>query len=252
MTKLIPFLKSKVFFRNIGILLGLLLLVFGAVSYWLGSYTHHGESISVPDLRGQKIERLKTFLADKNLDFKVNDSLFDLEKPPGTVLEQDPAPKSKVKEGRTIYLTVNSLHPPDVKMPDLADVSLRQAEAILQSFGLRVGQLSYKPDLAKNAVLDQRYKGTSVRPGKSIPKGSEIDLVLGDGVGSVEVPVPDLSGQTYGEALFVLKGSSLNVGMVHFDPGVRDSTRAVIYKQIPEASDNATINQGEAIEIYLH
>lgn len=248
---IVSFLRSKVFFKNLAILLGIILLIFGAVTYWLSSYTHHGESISVPDLRGQKIERLKTFLADKNLDFKVNDSLFVLDQPPGTVLEQDPAPGSKVKEGRTIYLTVNALHPPDVKMPDLADVSLRQAEAILQSFGLRVGRLSYKPDLAKNAVLEQLYKGSVARPGKSIPKGSAIDLVLGDGVGSVEVPVPSLIGQTYGEALFVLKGSSLNIGMVQFDAGVRDSSKAIIYKQQPEPSENGTINQGEAIDIYL-
>ena len=117
MSNLGSFLKSRTFVINLVILLVFLLIVFGGVSSWMSSFTHHGESISVPDLRGQKMERMPAFLADKHLQFKVIDSLFDLEKNPGTVLEQDPAPNSKVKEGRTIYLTVNAQHPPDVKMP---------------------------------------------------------------------------------------------------------------------------------------
>ncbi len=251
MSNLISFIKSRSFVINIVILLAIILIIFGSVSSWMSSFTHHGESISVPDLRGQKIEKMGSFLADKHLQYKVIDSLFDLAKNPGTILEQDPAPNSKVKEDRTIYLTVNAQHPPDVKMPNLIDVSYRQAEAILLSFGLRVGQLTYRPDLAKNAVLDQRYKGNSISAGKSLPKGSKIDLTLGDGLGSVDVPIPDLTGSPLDEALFVLKGSSLNVGTIHYDSGIRDSTKAKIYKQDPIASDGATMNQGEAIDIYL-
>jgi beta-lactam-binding protein with PASTA domain len=251
-SNLFSFLKSKSFLINIIILLVVILIIFGGISSWLSSYTHHGESISVPDLRGQKMDRLESFLAEKHLQYKVIDSLFDLEKSPGTILEQDPAPDSKVKEGRTVYLTVNAQHPPDVKMPNLIDVSYRQAEAILLSFGLRVGQLTYKPDLAKNAVLDQRFKGATIKAGATIPKGSKIDLTLGDGLGSVDVPVPDLTGSTMEEALFVIKGSSLNIGTMYFDKGVRDSTKATVYRQEPAASEGATLNQGEAIDIYLH
>ncbi len=251
MSNLISFLKSKTFLINLAILFVIALIIFGSVSSWLSRFTHHGESISVPDLRGQKIVRLESFLADKHLQYKVIDSLFDLEKSPGTILEQDPAPDSKVKEGRTIYLTINSQNAPDVKMPNLIDVSYRQAEAILLSFGLRVGQLTYKPDLAKNAVLDQRYKGNSITAGKSLPKGSKIDLLLGDGLGSVEVPIPDLTGSPLDEALFVLKGSSLNVGTIFYDKGLRDSTKAKIYRQEPAPVEGATMNQGEAIDIYL-
>ena len=119
MSNLISFLKSRSFVINLVILLVIILIIFGSVSSWMSRFTHHGESISVPDLRGQKIERMESFLADKHLQYKVIDSLFDLQKNPGTILEQDPAPNSKVKEGRTIYLTVNAQHAPDVKMPNL-------------------------------------------------------------------------------------------------------------------------------------
>lgn len=236
---------------NLAIALGIFLIIGFSVSSWLSGFTHHAESISVPDVRGLKLNRLESFLADKNLEFKIVDSLFDIDKAPGVILEQDPAPDSKVKENRTLYLTINASHPPNVKMPNLIDVSYRQAEAILNSYGLKVGQLIYKPDLAKNAVLDQLYKGAHISPMKDIAKGSTIDLVLGDGLGSVDVPVPDLIGLTRNEALFVLKGSSLNIGMVRFDAGVRDSSSARVYRQEPESSNDAVINQGDAVNIYL-
>ena len=251
MSSLFKFLKSKVFFVNVIIAFLLCIVSVYLVYAWMGKITHHGESIAVPNLRGMDVAELDTFLADKSLMYKVVDSLFDGSKPGGTVLEQDPAPESNVKQGRTIYLTVNSASPPKVKMPNLIDVSYRQAEAILQTFGLKVGQLIYEPDLAKNAVLEQHYKGSSIKPGVEIFKGSTIDLVLGDGLGTTEVSVPMLIGLTKSEAMFVLKGSGLLLGEVNYDPDSQDPDEAVIYKQDPSSGLSANVNQGDAINIYL-
>lgn len=245
------FMFSRTFAYNLAAALLLVAGLLIGVQSWLKSFTHHGESITVPDIRGMKQQRMERFLSDNNLRYEIVDSIFEVGKKAGTVLEQDPAPGSKVKEGRTLYITVNSSQPPKVKMPNLIDVSYRQAEAILASFGLKVGQLIYKPDLAKNAVLEQQYRGKPIMHGKEISKGSVIDLVLGDGMGNTEVPVPDLIGLTQGEAIFVLKGSSLNIGTVHMDAGVRDSTRAKVYRQSPEAEGNNMLNQGEAVDIFL-
>ncbi len=247
---LIEFLKSKVFLRNlIGALLLTAVLLFG-VYKWLDIYTMHGESITVPDLRGLTKDRLTSFLENKHLEYKIVDSLYEDGKAPGSVLEQDPSPNSKVKENRTIYLTINSFQPSKVKMPNLIDVSYRQAEAILTTYGLKVGETIYRPDLAKNAVLDQLYHGQHIPPGKEISKGSTIDLVLGDGIGNSEVVVPSLIGLNKSEALFVLKGSSLNIGTIVFDPGGRSQENAVVYKQVP-APGEGTLKQGEAIDLYL-
>ncbi len=251
LTKAKDFFSSKVFLINLLLALVFVGAVLGITYSYLDHYTHHGESISVPDLRGLKKDRLDSFVKDKHLHYAIVDSIFELDKPPGTIVDQDPAPDSKVKEDRTIYLTVNASLPPKIKMPDLIDVSYRQAEAILQTFGLKVGTLIYKPDLAKNAVLGQRYKGSEISSGTEIPQGSVVDLVLGDGLGNTKVPVPNLIGLSKGEAMFVLKGSSLNIGTVFFDPGVKDSTNAKVYKQVPETSDSAAISQGEAVDLYL-
>lgn len=245
------FATSKAFFTSLLLAVALIAGAFIVLGNWLGSYTHHGESITVPDLRGMTKQRLEKFIEDKHLRFQVVDSLFEVGKAPGTVIEQDPAPDSKVKENRTIYLTINSSKPPKVKMPNLVDVSFRQAEAILQTYGLVVGNTIYRPDLAKNAVLGQQYKGHNISPGTEIYKGSVIDLVLGDGQGISTVNVPQLVGLTRSEALFVLRGSALNMGTITFDTGVKNEENAKVYKQSPEAASGATIKQGEGIDLWL-
>src|SRR4030095_4416135 len=228
------FLKSKAFWINLLIAVVFLGTSFGFTYKWLNSYTRHGSSVSVPDLRGMQMSKLDAFLKQKNLRYKISDStIFDLSKPPGTIIEQDPQPNEKVKEQRTIYLSVTKITPPGVKIPDLEDNSLRQAEAILRSHGLIRGQLIYQPDLAKNAVLEMQINGRTVKKGEEVIKGTVIDLVLGDGFGNTKVSVPQLFSLSLDEALFVLNASSLNVGSVVLDGTVKDSSKARVYKQFP-------------------
>ncbi|REJ84861.1 MAG: PASTA domain-containing protein [Bacteroidetes bacterium] len=245
------FLTSKTFLINLAIAATIVGVGMFTLLRWIDSYTLHGESIEVPDLKGMKTEQLDTFLAAHSLRYQIIDSLYDTSKKPGTVLDQDPAFESRVKKDRTIYITVNSILPPKVKMPDLIDVSHRQAEAILTTYGFKVGSITFEPDLAKNAVIAQRYKGQSIRPGTEIPKGSVIDLVLGDGMGNLDIDVPDLTGLTKTEASFVLRGAGLNIGKVVYDEENRNQEKAKIYKQEPEAGPNSSIRNGDPVDIYL-
>lgn len=248
----IAFLKSRIFFRNLIFLLLIFVVVFFSLTILLNKYTHHGENVSVPELRGLKVSKLEKVLITHNFHYKVVDSLYDGEKESGTILDQDPAPNSKVKENRTIYLTVNATQPPDVKMPDLVDVSFRQAEAMLQSFGLITGDIMYRSDLAKNAVLEQLYKNRNIKPGTMIPKGAVIDLVLGDGLGDIEVPVPNLIGLTLDQAMLAIRKASLSIGRVQFDSGNMDSLNAKIYSQKPTSEDGIMLRQGDSVDILLH
>jgi len=244
------FLISRSFLKNILILLVALVLGFFLITWFMNFYTHHGQNIAVPNLVGLKITNLKNALEPHNFNYKIVDSLYDVNKAPGTVLDQDPARDSKVKEGRTIYLTISMTLPPDVRMPDLIDVSSRQAEAMLQSFGLVIGEISYRSDMAKNAVLEQRYKNSIIKPGTMIPKGSEIDLVLGDGLGDLDVNVPDVKGLSRNEAWSVLKRASLNIGLVLYDDDTDDTLNAKIYKQSPDPSEGSA-KPGDSVDLYL-
>ncbi len=250
--ELLTFIKTKQFIIHFVIALVLVFSVLGFTYKWLDSYTRHDETITVPDLRGFTPDQVKDFLEDKNLTFEIVDSsVFDMSKPKGSVIDHEPRPGSKVKEFRKIYLTITRTTPPQIPMPDLIDVSFRQAEAIFQTYGLRVGELVYKPDLAKNAVLGIQYKGKELKPGDLVPKGSKLDLILGDGFGNTKVTIPNLFNLTMGEALFVLKASSLNIGSKYFDESVKDSSEAKVYKQFPLFGVGEEVSQGEAIDLYF-
>jgi beta-lactam-binding protein with PASTA domain len=107
------------------------------------SYTKHGESITVPDVRGKTYAEATSMLKKSNLEFRVADSSYSENQPPLAIIDQTPTANSKVKEYRTIYLTVNAKSAPEVKMPDLKDASLKQATMILESYGIKTGKLIY-------------------------------------------------------------------------------------------------------------
>lgn len=89
-----------------------------------------------------------------------------------------------------------------------------------------MGEIIYKPGLAKNAVLEVQLNGFSIKKGSLIAKGTTLDLVLGDGYGNVKVEMPDLYNLTLSEALFILKGSKLIAGKIEYSGTVVDSAEA--------------------------
>lgn len=249
----VAFLKDRKFHKHLAIAIASIAVLLFILFQSLAVYTRHGESVTVPNLKGMTLQQAQELLADKNFSFEV-DSVYSVDKAPGTILEQDPDVDTKVKEGRTIYVSIVSMIAPKVKIPDLVDVSLREATAIIESYGLKVGNLIYKPDLAQNAVLGIIYGGKNVSAGYSLAKGSTIDLIVGDGYGSTVLTVPNLVGNSLEEAMFVIQASSLNAGTIHYDETVKDSTqisKIYVYKQLPAFSDSSKINQGEPIDLFI-
>ncbi len=199
--------------------LGLIVIVFVALILifffaYLPSTTKHGETVTVPNLEGMSLLEMDDFLKNRQLNYEVSDSNFVDKYPPLTILKQFPLAGSHVKEKRKIYLTINQNQPNSIKMPNLIDGSLKNAELVLKSYGLKRGEIKYKPDLASNAILEQLFNGKNIEPGDTIMKGSEIDLVVGDGLGRREFDVPRFIGLPVDEADFSIKGSGLNTGSV--------------------------------------
>src|SRR5699024_912234 len=154
--------------------------------------TNHGETITVPNLQGMAFAEMDEHLTKRSLRYEVNDSTFTSEFPPLTVMKQYPKAGAQVKENRKSLLSLNATNPPLVKAPRLIDSSVKNAQLVLNSFGLELGEIEYKPDLAANAVLEQHYKGKPIEEGTQIPKGSKIDLVVGDGKGEQTFETPNL------------------------------------------------------------
>lgn len=241
----------KVLGVNVVAIVVVIILIFTSVSFILNSYTRHGDSLTVPDIRGLRIEDAIHLLEEKSLRYIISDSLYFDDKPKLSILEQNPAPNSKVKEGRFIYITINSNKAPQVALPNLLDVSLRQAEAMLGSVGLKVGKLIYKPDIAKDVVLDVQYLNMSLQPGKKIGKGTAVDLILGDGLGGENISLPDLTGLTLEEARNLITSSSLTLGSVVYLGAVSDSAETRVARQNPAFAEGATVSSGQPIDLFL-
>ena len=245
------FYSNKTFLANIALLVVIVLVLFIVLNIFLRSFTHHGESLTVPDFKGMTIEEVEKLCDERNLRFKVTDSIFVLGVPFFTVVEQSPGPPFKVKKNRTIYLKISSNNPPKVKLPDLIDETLRRASVLLESQGLKTGDLSYIPGIAENRVVRVMKNGKLLEAGSLVPKGSVIDLVMEDGYTNSKVEVQDLDGLTIEEATFTLSGFGLNLGATVFDGSVKDTSRALIYKQRPKADPDKLIPQGESIDVWL-
>jgi len=214
-------------------------------------YTHHGQEITVPDVRGMEMNQVKKMLNKQDLKFIVDDSTYKANMPPGSVIDQSPKAGSKVKEGRKVYLTINASTPPSVKMPNLKDISKRQAILILESLGLQYGQDIYMPDIAKDIVLGIKVNGRDATPGMVVLKGSSFDLVLGDGIGGTEIEVPNMVGLMLGEALAVIEAVNLMPGLIKSSGAISDSMTAFVYFQQPTADTLATIRVGEPVDLFI-
>ena len=106
---------------------------------------------------------------------------FDKMMVEGGVIEQKPKPGAYVKEGRKIYLTLNSGKEPTKAVPDLADnSSLRAAESYLQAAGFKLGPTVYI-DGDQDWVYEIRYQEQKIEAGTEIPEGSMLTIVAGNG-----------------------------------------------------------------------
>ncbi|HEY4194163.1 MAG TPA: PASTA domain-containing protein [Mucilaginibacter sp.] len=239
MSKFVDYLKTKSFRNTILLAIGATILVVVIAFYSLGSYTRHGSGIPVPKVTGIQIDRALSTLKDQSFGVSI-DSVYVLDQAPGTVIEQDPDAGTNVKEGRIIYLKIVKNQAPNVALPDIIDAPYISAAATISNYGLKIGDTTYKPDIARNHVLEVRFAGQPIQAGTKIPKGSKIDLVLGDGAGASEVEIPDLTNQDLDAVKFVLKNSGLTLGTITYQGTITDSTNLVVVSQMPLKTDSVT------------
>jgi len=246
---MLEILKNKKLYIHLSIIIGLGIIILISVIFSLNSFTRHGEMVSVPDFRGYYYDELKDQAEFNKFRFVIIDSIYDASKEKGSIASQDPSPESLVKENRTIYLSVIAMKPEMVKMPNLIDLSKRNAISILETYGIKVSKLGFVENIAKDAVIEQKYRGEDIEPGTEIIKGSGIELVLGLGAQKALIEVPLLIGLTRSQAIHELHLASLNLGEEHFEDG-DDTTTVRIYRQVPNFSDKATVKMGQDIELY--
>jgi len=166
----------------IGRLLVAFLIFFGLILITLLGikiYTRHGIELELPDFTGQSYEEVVYNPQYDDYEFFILDSVYNPKRKNGEIIEQKPAAKEFVKSGRKIYLTLAVTEPPLVSMPDLVNLSFRQAESNIKKLGLKMNPPIYKASLYENAVLEQLYKGRTIEAGTEIKMGESVTLVVG-------------------------------------------------------------------------
>lgn len=248
---MLQFIFSRLFLKQLAIVAVVAVFSLVGLHYWMAHATEHGTVIEVPSYLGVAVSDLDAIADTVPLQYVIIDSIYSDDFPKGTVAGQDPAPGTGAKRGRKVYLTVNAVMPQQVKMPDLRDLSFRQAKAVLETVGFRLGDISFRPDIAKNAVLDQQVGGRDVPPGTLLFKGARINLVLGDGLSNVELAMPYLLYHRLDSVKQYLRSLSLNIGVVVIDTPVTDSTRLRVYRQLPAYDGQRKIRGGDSFDLFV-
>lgn len=175
-------LKSKYLWGNLAAMAGVVIVLALGVRYGIDIYTHHGESIAIPNLLHKKYADAERILDNLGLTIEVSDTGYVKTLPPDCILEQSPAPGEHVKSGHVIYVTINALHTPTLTLPDIIDnSSLREAMAKLTAMGFKLGPPQFVPG-EKDWVYGVIVNGRHVVYGDKIPVDAKLIIVAGNGL----------------------------------------------------------------------
>lgn len=244
--------KLKFFLLNLVAAVIIVIIIGIIVLSQLDSYTHHGESIAVPEFADMTPSEAEALAKHHNLKVKVVDSLYNDQAKPGVVVEQYPENGARVKEKRLIQLTVNAQNPEKIVVPNLKNSAFRQTLQTLESRGFKIGRIEYEDSEFKNLVLNLKYNNQDAEPGMLLPKNTTLDIVLGNGNGSNTIIVPRLTGKKLHEAISLAQQNYMNIGEIIPDASVKtpgDRQVAVVYQQSPNPTD--IVQAGNPINLYI-
>ena len=155
-------------------------LIYGTLK-WLDKYTRHNEAVVVPDVKGLKMEEAAEFFKNNNLRYNVIDSVFSKEVEPGAIVELVPAAGSKVKEGRIVFITVNALTSQMATIPEIEDLSFRQAYALLRARGFESVEIEYVAGDFKDLAVSVELRGKTLEKGEHVPLTAPLVLKVSSG-----------------------------------------------------------------------
>ncbi len=178
---IIHFFKSHPIIANLVYIILVGIIVLWATMAWLCWWTGHGEYREVPDVKGLSYENALDVLADADLLTVLSDSVFNNDATPGIIMEQTPKGNSIVKPGRAVYLTINAYSPRAVIIPNLTDMSLRQAQSIIEGLGIKNIRVVEVPSEYKDLVLNVKYNGLPISAGARIPISAALTIEVGEG-----------------------------------------------------------------------
>lgn len=234
--------------RKLYYLLGGLIL-FGVVTLValdrviMPAYTNYNRGVTVPEISRMPLEEAEEILESRGLRHELATKRSNDAFPPDYVIDQTPDAGMIVKPNRKIYITVNVTSTPTVTVPEVEDLSLRNATIQLQNSGLQRGNVTYESSRFRNSVLRQ-----SIPSGRDVEQNTTVDLVVGDGLGSDMVDVPDIANMHLTEAQNTLREAGLRIGSIRFEPTNEVAPNTVLSY---DPDDEPTIYEGTAIDLVV-
>ena len=245
----LQFLKDKKFYINLLIILLLCIVLLWITFRLLNRYTRHDTVYTMPDFIGENYFEIKHDYS-KDFNFILIDSVYPKGQQPGSIYQQDPLPGSKIKRGRNVYIIIVAVTPEKTIMPNLKNLSLREAIGRLESSGLDVDQLEYQEYSYKNNIIDQYFEGKPIQEGTELVKGSKIELKVGIGQDKTKIKVPNLIGTPATEAKRILNLAGLNLGQVAFED--KDSIQYMCVRRMSPGPSSGSVKAGTYIDVWYH
>jgi len=243
MKTLLALLKSKTLYISLaGLITAGIIIALLMDFIIMPNYTNYNEGVTVPDVTKLSLEEADSLLTSYGLRFEVHDRRAHSAYPANYVIDQSPTAKQLVKPNRKVYLTVNTETTPKVVVPNVVNLSYRNARLQLENHGLTVGSTSYESDRFRNTILRQ-----SIAPEDTVARGTAVNLVVSDGLGTRMVQVPDVEGLRLSEAQQQIMRAGLRVGEIRCEPA-RDVTPNTVLSYSPQGPE---LTEGESIQLVV-
>jgi len=229
-------LTSKWFYYILGGTTALAILVGALANYVImPEYTNYNEGVTVPDVTKISLDDAQSLLTDYGLRYEVLDRRANASYPANYIIDQSPQPLQLVKPNRKVYLTVNTEVRPKAVVPNVVDLSFRNARIQLENYGFTLGTTSYESSRFRNTVLRQ-----SLTPGDTVARGAAVNLVISDGLGDRIVSVPDITGLRLSQAQQQVRQAGLRVGEIRYQPSREEPNTVLSFSPAAEELTEGT------------
>jgi hypothetical protein len=177
---LIKIIKHPFFITLAAAMVVLCVVLYGTLK-WLDSYTLHNEAVIVPNVKGLKMEDAAIFIKNSGLRYNIIDSVYSKNVIPGAIVEILPTTGSKVKKGRILFITVNALTSQMGEIPEVEDLSFRQAYAMLKNRGFESVEIIYVNGVYKDLAIGVELHKRLLDMGDMVPLNSPLILKVSSG-----------------------------------------------------------------------
>lgn len=226
------------------------LAVFVAIIVWFARSIHDfvvpsGNALMVPTFVGQTLSDATTEAYRYGLRTQVVARQISDRYPKDVIMGQQPAPGTRVREGRQVSLVVSN-GVQIYAMPDMRYQSMREAGLDLSHLHLQLGKVKY---VASDVVPPNHVVDQDPAPLTSVREGAEVNLTVSKG-GSTQLRVPGFEGEDIDQARADAQKNHIHLGQIVWMPlGNNGPPHGRVVRQVPSAGTKIDAYDPVSLEV---